>query len=670
MSVSNQKYYFKQWVFDPIQDQLTDITDNSVIKIEPQVAALLVLLIENKDKVFSKEQLNEQLWPNTVVEENSIYQLLTKLRKILQDPPKQAKIIKTFPKKGYRFIAHLVDEQKAIVRLENKINKKLATPMASPTLFSAKVKLFSLLLVVIAFSAIAFFTEQENKEQFTDYVSEDVTTELGLESWPAPHPTKNSIAYIKDAQQLWLKNEKKAASLLIDSDSILSNTTWDINGERLALWQVSAAGCFVIILDSQGRQISQSAGHECKRVGRLIWLNDKQLIALYRDKSQLFAFQYSIEKKQFTKIPLLIQKNEYLRTAVKAWHDNIYYVIIDADYNSRIINQQGDTLLRLSYPVKFAAFDSKNQRLLINDESKHLGIYSVGLRGDKQSVAQTARGIFSTIAADKNGNFYATVENWQVNIRDKDNLPIFSSTSLDYLPVSNTLGETAFMSRRGGYCQIYLHERGKVSQLSQFKSYDTVKFLQWSPDLSLILTNRDNKAYIYNRKGLVQNFPLITANIPISFGWLTDDKIYSFDGEYLRYFQLTGQKVAEFKIDAEQVYYQVEQKTWWLFNKEHLASVQGELLNSLQLNTRQDLTAQQSRKVSDIRIVDNMLYWKTQDGQQDNIWQLSLKNIDKEAAPILAKSGKLIWNYDVNSKNELTVAVKENIDGNIRFYHH
>jgi len=665
MPVLNQIYYFNQWVFDPIQDQLTNITDNSVTKIEPQVSALLVLLIENRNEVFSKEALSKHLWPNTVVEENSVYQLLTKLRKILQDSPKQAQIIKTFPKKGYRFIALLADKDEMITTPLEKSKNQTNSSTKNATLLTIKVKVFALLCLIIGFSSIAFFSKQSKEEQLNRYASEDITTALGLESWPAPHPFDNSLVYIKDEQKLWLKKDD-SSSLLIDGESILSNPIWDDQGERIALWQVNEIGCVIVIIDKQGNSLSHSNSIDCEKVARLIWVNDRQLIALYRDDRQLSAFQYTLTDKIFTKIPLLIKKNEHLRTVVKAWHGDNYYVLIDADYNSRLINQLGDTIFQWSYPVKFAAFDSQNQRLLINDESKHLGLYSIDINGDKQSVAQTARGIFSNIAADKQGNFYATVENWQVNIRDKDNLPIFSSTSLDYLPVSNVLGETAFMSRRGGFCQIYLHEDGKVKQLSQFKSYDSVNFVQWSPDLSLILTNRDNNAYIYNRKGLTQSFPLITRSIPKSFGWLSDEKIYSFDGEFLRYYSLTGQKVAEFKIEAKQVYYQFEHKTWWLFNNEQLSRVQGELLNTEQLSVQLELTSEQTKKLSNIRLFENTLYWKTQHGQQDNIWQLSLNNIK---TPVLVKSGKLIWNYDINAKNEISVAVKENIDGNIRLYH-
>ncbi|KGK00334.1 hypothetical protein [Thalassotalea sp. ND16A] len=189
--------------------------------------------------------------------------------------------------------------------------------------------------------------------------------------------------------------------------------------------------------------------------------------------------------------------------------------------------------------------------------------------------------------------------------------------------------------------------------------------MKWSPALSLILTNHDNTAYLYNRKGLIQSFELITNNLSISFGWLSNEKIYSFDGEYLRYYAVTGDKVAEFRVNADSLYYQSDAKKWWLFEGKQLYSVAGELLNSEHLEQRQQLSAEQATKVSDIRMVADSLYWKNQLDQQDHIWQFDTK---LNQAPQLLRSGKFIWSYDVNANNELTIAVKENIEANIRWY--
>jgi len=652
--VTNKKYYFSGWEFDCHQDTIKHCDQLKIKKLEPQLSALLCLLIENKGRILSKLQLSEALWPNTVVEENSLYQILTKLRKNLNDPPKQSSIIKTFPKKGYQFIAKLEEKDNSAKVNKNELRKNIR---------SSKTTIW-LVVLFVTFSAIAYFSTKQTQPSKINYVSSEITTELGLESWPAPHPSNGSFAFVKDEYQLLQIDNSDNTAMLVTSKDRLFYPVWSNDGEQIAFWQFDGNSCQLSILDISNKQQLSSPKKSCDYLERIVWINKGQLIVLFRHQGDYSPYQYDIASETFTKIPLLLNENEHLKTVVKAWQNDIYYVAIDNEYNSRLINSNGNTLMQWPHPVKFAAFDLQNQRLIINDKSKHLGLKSVDIDGSSQQITQTARGIFSSIATGPNGAIYATAENWQVNIRDKDNLPIFSSTSLDYLPVSNALGETAFMSRRGGFCQIYLYQNEKVLQLSYFDNYDTVKFIQWSPDLQLILTNRDNSAYIYNRQGLAYSFLLKTDNLPISFGWLTDNKIYSYDGIFLRYYNINGEKVAEFKVVADFLYYQPEQQTWWLFKGDTLYSANSELLNIEHIEANTSLSKEQRGNVSDTRVIENQLYWKSRYQNQDHIWQYSIETSKVE----LLKTGRFIWNYDVNAKHEITTAVKENIEGNIYLF--
>jgi len=651
--VTNKKYYFSGWEFDCHQDTIKHCDQPNTKKLEPQLSALLCLLIENKDRVLSKVQLSEALWPNTVVEENSLYQILTKLRKNLSDPPKQSSIIKTFPKKGYQFIANLEEIDNSTKVNKNELRESIRRTKTTIWL----VALF------VAFSAIAYLSTKQTQPSKTNYASSELTTELGLESWPTPHPSNGSFAYVKDEHQLLQRDSRNNTSLLVTSKDRLFYPVWSNDGDQIAFWQFDGNNCQLSILDiSSKKQLTSSKS--CDFLERIVWVNKDQLIVLFRHQGDYSPYQYNIASDTFTKIPLLLNKDEHLKTAVKAWKNDIYYVAIDTEYNSRLMNSNGNTLIRWPHPVKFAAFDLQNQRLIINDKSKHLGLKSVDIDGSSQQISQTTRGIFSSIATGTNGTIYATAENWQVNIRDKDNLPIFSSTSLDYLPVSNSLGETAFMSRRGGFCQIYLYKNEEVQQLSYFDNYDTVKFVQWSLDLQFILTNRDNSAYIYNRQGLAYSFPLTTDGLPTSFGWLTDNKIFSYDGVFLRYYHISGEKVAEFKIIADYLYYQPEQQTWWLFKDDTIYSANSELLNIEHIEAKISLSKNQSVNISGTRIIENQLYWKSRYQNQDHIWRYSMETSKAE----LLKSGRFIWNYDVNEKHEITTAIKENIEGNIYLF--
>lgn len=651
--MSNKKYYFSGWEFDCNQDTIKHDSQPNVQKLEPQLAALLRLLIENRKQVLSKAQLNEALWPNTVVEENSVYQILTKLRKKLADPPKQSNIIRTFPKKGYQFIAELEEENTR----KQSIVKELST--------KRHFKLSTWLIVLLAtFSAIAYYSTKQPSTNETTYISKELTTDLGLESWPTPHPENGSYLYIKDEHQLKLTNDNQNTKIIFTSKNRLFYPAWSDSGNQIAFWQFDGDYCQLSVLNVITEELTLSSKKSCDYLERIIWLNTNQVVALFRQNGISAPYQYNIDTDKFIQIPLLLNKDEYLKTAVKAWQDELYYVVIDGNYNSRLIDSNGNTNLKWQHPVKFAAFDKKSQRLIINDKSKHTGLKSVGVDGNIQPIIKTAQGIFSSIATSTDGDIYATAENWQVNIKDKNDLPIFSSTTLDYLPVSNILGETAFMSRRDGFCQIYLYQNEKVQQLSHFDNYDTVKFVQWSPDLQLILTNRDNSAYIYNRQGLVQTFPLSTNILPTSFGWLSNKKVYSFDGKFLRYYHFTGERSAEFILNANFVHYQYNSQTWWLFKEDNLYSVNGELLNEQGMDKRISLNLKQRKNISDVRIINKHIYWKSRHKNRDYIWQYSTL----KASIVLMKTGKFIWSYDINAKDEMTTAIKENIEGNIYLF--
>src|SRR5687767_8785382 len=65
---------------------------------------LLLALIERRDRVVSKDELLELVWPGRIVEEGNLSVHITSLRKQLGDG-----IIATVPGRGYRFVA-AVDE--------------------------------------------------------------------------------------------------------------------------------------------------------------------------------------------------------------------------------------------------------------------------------------------------------------------------------------------------------------------------------------------------------------------------------------------------------------------------------------------------------------------------------------------------------------------------------
>ena len=82
------------------------------VPLPPKAFDLLVLLARNTDRVMTKAELMEALWPNTFVDEANLTQHVYTLRKALGDQPNGQPFIETLPRRGYRlatFVREVVD---------------------------------------------------------------------------------------------------------------------------------------------------------------------------------------------------------------------------------------------------------------------------------------------------------------------------------------------------------------------------------------------------------------------------------------------------------------------------------------------------------------------------------------------------------------------------------
>jgi TolB-like protein/Tfp pilus assembly protein PilF len=100
---SDRQYEFGSYRFDAQGGML--FREGDRVALPPKVAQLLVALVEVAGGVLTKEQLLQQVWPGTVVEEGSLSSHISILRKALGGGPNGEDFIETLPKRGYRFAA-------------------------------------------------------------------------------------------------------------------------------------------------------------------------------------------------------------------------------------------------------------------------------------------------------------------------------------------------------------------------------------------------------------------------------------------------------------------------------------------------------------------------------------------------------------------------------------
>src|SRR5262249_58807822 len=75
-----------------------------LIAIEPQVFDVLVYLLENRDRVVSKDDLLQAVWGGRIVSESTLTSRINAARKAIGDSGEQQRLIRTVARKGGRFI--------------------------------------------------------------------------------------------------------------------------------------------------------------------------------------------------------------------------------------------------------------------------------------------------------------------------------------------------------------------------------------------------------------------------------------------------------------------------------------------------------------------------------------------------------------------------------------
>ena len=111
MNTKTKIYQIGKWQFNAETALLKSSAENTALP--KLLSQLLLLLIENKTRVISREELIETLWKNKYVNENALSRTIAELRKELHDSASQPQFIKTLPKKGYQFIHSVIDIQEA-----------------------------------------------------------------------------------------------------------------------------------------------------------------------------------------------------------------------------------------------------------------------------------------------------------------------------------------------------------------------------------------------------------------------------------------------------------------------------------------------------------------------------------------------------------------------------
>lgn len=105
---------------------------DEVVRIEPKSMEVLVYLLDHAGQVISREQIQEAVWDNVTVGDDSLTNAIIKIRRAFGDDAHAPQVVETIPKRGYRLIARVgaAAGKDLSAKTESKTNLTLLAALA------------------------------------------------------------------------------------------------------------------------------------------------------------------------------------------------------------------------------------------------------------------------------------------------------------------------------------------------------------------------------------------------------------------------------------------------------------------------------------------------------------------------------------------------------------
>ena len=101
------------------------VSDEQSKVIEPQCMALLLYFLQSNKAVITRNEILDAVWPDVVINENTLTRTVAMLRKALEDNSKKPTYIVTHLKKGYQFVADVsYESQKETISANAEIVRR------------------------------------------------------------------------------------------------------------------------------------------------------------------------------------------------------------------------------------------------------------------------------------------------------------------------------------------------------------------------------------------------------------------------------------------------------------------------------------------------------------------------------------------------------------------
>jgi TolB-like protein/cytochrome c-type biogenesis protein CcmH/NrfG len=169
------RFRFENHVLDCDLRELT--RNGTIVPLQPQVFDLLRYLVEQRARVVSKNDLIGEVWENRIVSDSALNSRINAARKAIGDDGEAQRLIRTIPRKGFRFIGEVLEQAPVLAAAETPPSRSVPERPA---------------IAVLAFENMSDDPEQE---YFCDGIAEDILTALSKVRWFLVIARNSSFTY-------------------------------------------------------------------------------------------------------------------------------------------------------------------------------------------------------------------------------------------------------------------------------------------------------------------------------------------------------------------------------------------------------------------------------------------------------------------------------------------
>jgi TolB-like protein/cytochrome c-type biogenesis protein CcmH/NrfG len=178
-------YLFADYELDARRRELRRGSER--IAVEPQVLDLLIFLVQNTSRVVTKDDLIASVWGGRIVEDTTLTSRISAARKIIGESGRTQKLIRTFARKGIRFVGEVRTRDE-----DDSGDERIPSPRPPSKLLHQAPLFDRPAIAVLPFSNMSGDPEQD---YFSDGATEDIITGLAKLRWFLVIARNSSFVY-------------------------------------------------------------------------------------------------------------------------------------------------------------------------------------------------------------------------------------------------------------------------------------------------------------------------------------------------------------------------------------------------------------------------------------------------------------------------------------------